>query len=180
MTIEFDFTEEDLLAFNLYHFRTSPTSRRHYFQCWFILPVIALALCIACFVPYAGGTSSTLHPAVLPLFVFAMAYLALFPWTYRRRLRKTVTSMAREGRNAGLFGRHHVTLSPEGISVNMGSTQTSTMWKSVERVVTTDQYVFIYVNALAAVVVPRRAFADSAHFDTFVQTAVGYHSESQA
>jgi len=84
------------------------------------------------------------------------------------------------GRNRGLFGRHRVTISPEGVTDSGEHGQTSTAWRAVERVAAADEHVFIYTNALAAGIIPRRAFADASGFGEFVRTARGHHEKAVA
>ena len=64
-----------------------------------------------------------------------------------------------EGQNRGLLSRHRVTISPEGVTESGEFGQTSTMWRAVERIAVADEHAYIYTNALAAIIVPRRPVA---------------------
>jgi hypothetical protein len=88
--------------------------------------------------------------------------------------------MASEGRNDGLFGHHRVEISPEHVTEFNPHGQTSSTWRAVEQVAATEDHAYIYINAMAALIVPRRAFASPAEFDEFVRTARNYHAAARA
>ena len=182
MTTEYELTKDDLSTFNLYHHRHSPTARRQYLRSWFI-PAVVWSIVFAAIWYLADrerGTPLQTFLDLLPLFSGVPIYLLYFPWAYRRKLRKIVAGMVSEGQNRGLFSRRRVTISPEGITESSELGQTSTAWRAVERVAETDNHAYIYTNALAAVIVPRRAFAGPSEFEEFVRTAKAYHEKAVA
>lgn len=180
MTVEYEIRKDDVCAFNLYHHRHSPTARRHYMRSWFGPPVLWVLVCTGIWylADRERGTPLRTFLDLLPLFSGAPLYLLYFPWAYRRKLCKIVSGMVSEGRNRRLFSRHRVTLSPENINDSTEHGQTSTGWRAVERVAATAEHAYIYTGALAAIIVPRRAFASSSEFEAFVRTAREYHQSS--
>ena len=182
MTAEYEITADDLVAFNLYHHRQSPTARRQYLRSWLGPAAVWLCVCAGLwyFADRHRGTPLRTLLDLLPLFSGVPVYLLYFPWAYRRKLRKIIHGMVTEGRNRGMLGRHRVTISPEGVAEASEHAQTSTHWRGVEKVVATAGHAFIYIGAMAAVIVPRRAFADPADFDKFLDTAQQHHQPHQA
>lgn len=182
MTVEFEITKDDLVAFNLYHHRHSPTARRHYLRSWLVPAVVWLLVCTGFWylADRERGTPLRTFLDLLPLFSGVPVYLIFFPWAYRRKLRKLVDGMVSEGQNRGLFNRRRVTISPEGVTDISEHGQTSTAWRGVERVATADGHAYIYTSALAAIIVPRGAFAGSSEFEGFVRTAQGHHEKAVA
>ncbi len=182
MTVEYEMTPEDWVAFNLYHHRRSPTARRRYLWSWLFPAGVWLFVCTALWhlADRGRGTPLQTFLALLPLFVAAPIYLLWYPWAYRRNLRRIVAGMMSEGKNRRLFGRHRVTISPDGIAESGEFGQSTTTWQAVERVVPDGEYAYVYLNALAAIVIPRRAFANPAQFDEFVRTAGRYHEDAAA
>jgi hypothetical protein len=177
LTADYDLTAEDVCAFNLHHTRHSPTVRREYLLGWFVPAIAGFFLCAAIwyFADRVHGTPLKTFRNLLPLFLGVPLYLVLFPWNYRRKVRAIVKAMVKEGTNRGLFSRHHITLTPAGIEEVSEQGSSATPWPVVERIVVTDKHAFIYINALAAVIIPRRAFADPAQFAAFVRTAQEDH-----
>lgn len=182
MTVEYEMTPDDWVAFNLYHHRRSPTARRRYLRSWFFAAGVWLLGCLALWhlADRGRGTPLQTFLALLPLFIAVPIYLVWYPWAYRRNLRRTVAGMVSEGRNRRLFGRHRVTISPRGIAECGEFGESTTAWQAVERVVSAGEYAYVYLNAVAAIVVPRRAFADPEEFDKFVRTAQEYHDSAAA
>jgi hypothetical protein len=182
MTAEYEITKEDLSAFNLYHHRHSPSARRQYLRSWFIPPIILLLVfsSIWYLADRDRGTPFQTFLDLLPLFSFVPLYLLYFPLAYRRTLRKIVAGMVSEGQNRGLLSRHRVTISPENVAESSEHGQISTTWRAVERVVSDDEHAYIYTNAMAAIIVPSRAFAGPSEFEEFVRTARGHHQKAMA
>jgi hypothetical protein len=176
MTVEYEITPDDLIAFNLYHHCHSPAARRQYLRSWFVPALVWLLVCtgIWYFADRDRGTPLRTFIELLPLFGGVPLYLVCFPWAYRRRVRKIVAAMVGEGENRGLLCRHRVAISPDGIGDSCEFGQTSRAWRAVERVARNGDYAFVYTSALAAIIIPRRAFATPAEFENFVRTASDY------
>ncbi len=182
MTAEYEITAEDLEAFNLYHHRHSPTARRHYLRAWFVPSLMWLLVCLGIW-HLADRTRVTplrTFLDLMPLFAFVPIYLLYFPWSYRRKLRKIIAGMVSEGKNRGLFSRHRVTVSPEGVTDAGEFGQNTTAWGAVERVVVSGGYAYVYISSLAAIIVPRRAFASASEFEEFVRVAGEHHHKAEA
>jgi hypothetical protein len=182
MTIEYELTKDDVLAFNLYHRSHSPTLRRQYYFAW-LLPALAwLTVCTAlwyCADQRPGEPLQTFLD-LLPMFCGVPIYLAIFPWARRRGLRRVLDSMMSEGKNRAVFGRRTVTLSREGIAQSGEFASSSISWRTVERVVRDGDHAYIYSGAVTAIIVPRRAFAGESEFDDFVMTTRRYHEDATA
>ena len=184
MSVAFENTKEDLIAFNLYHHAHSPTTRRQLQQPWIRTTAIWLLVfgLIWFFADQRRGTPLQTFLDLLPLLYGLIGYLLFvlvyYPFAYRRTIRKTVDSMADEGKNRGLLGPHRVTLTAESIIEATDFSESTTSWKAVERVANSGEHAFIYVNSLAAIMVPRRAFAGVAEFNEFVNAATVYREKS--
>lgn len=181
MTAEYEITQDDLTAFNLYHHRHSSTARRHYLRSWFIPVFLLLLVCTGIWylADRERGTPWRTFLDLWPLFCMVPLYLLYFPWAYRRKLHKIVAGMVNEGRNRGLFCRHRTTISPERVTRVGEFGQTSVVWSAVEKVVLTDDYAYIYISAVSAIIIPRRAFADSSEFGKFVRTAGEFQEKAR-
>ena len=70
-----------------------------------------------------------------------------------------------------MFSPRRVTISPTGIEDADEFSQATYRWQVVERFEKSDDYFFIYTNPLAAIVVPKRAFADTPEFEEFIRKA---------
>lgn len=180
MTAEYELSKDDWSAFNYYHHFHSPTARRQYLRAWFSPAIAMLLLClgVSLLASLSSPTPGSTFLALLPLFSVIPCYLFLFPWSYRRKLKKILAGMISEGRNRTLFGRQRVTIAPEGITKAGDFDRTTIAWSGVERVVKDKDHAFVYISALAAIIVPRRAFSDAVEFDEFVMKAARYQEEA--
>lgn len=169
MDAEFELKPEDLWEFNKYHHLHSPVMRQSYYRQWFLFPIAWFILCMAIWygVDRNRGTPLRTFLDLLPLFSGIPFWLVYFPFSYRRKLRKIVMGMIAEGQNRGLFSRHGVDVSDEGVTESTALTETKVKWSAVERCVTQADYLFIYMNAVAAIIVPKRAFANQLEFERF-------------
>jgi hypothetical protein len=182
MTAEYEITKDDLSAFNYYHHFHSPTARRQYLRSWLLPAFVWLLVCMGIWYLADKGRGTPLRTFrdLLPLFGGVPLYLIYFPWWYRRKVKKIIAGMVSEGQNRSLLGHHQVSLSPENITESGEFGQNSTAWRAVERVAQNGDYAFVYVNALAAIIIPRRAFGEATEFEEFVKTANSYHEKSAA
>ncbi|MCM8789509.1 MAG: YcxB family protein [Candidatus Omnitrophica bacterium] len=82
--------------------------------------------------------------------------------------------MFKEGKNKGVFCKHEITLSPEGIAESSEVAKANISWIAVEKIDLTDKYIFIYTSAASTIVVPKRAFSDESKYREFFETAKRY------
>jgi hypothetical protein len=172
MTVEYQLTPDDFTTFNLYHFNHSPTARRQYYR-GLLLPVVVW-LSIWALLWYRtyidSGAPLQAFLDLLPLLVFVPLYLLAYPWLRRRTFRQTVSTMANEGSNRDLFGWHRVSVRDEGITEEGQHSRSTFSWDAVEKVAMTDDHVYVYVSAMAAIIIPRRAFASEAEWRELADT----------
>jgi hypothetical protein len=90
------------------------------------------------------------------------------PLLARRRMRRAVANLYREGSNRALLGPRRLRLSPSGLSHSSELIETTAKWAAVEKIETNEQYACLYIAAAQAYIVPRRAFGDEAQFSAFV------------
>lgn len=93
---------------------------------------------------------------------------------------EVVDGMISEGPNRGLFGHHRVTISPEDVTDFSDNSQTTTTWRGIDKIRAGDQHAYIYTNALAAIIVPGRAFTNRSDFEEFLRVAREYHERAVA
>ena len=175
MEIQTNLTNQDLLDFNLYHLSHSPTAKRQRLiglLPGFVLTGLWVGLSVMSDEPLR--TFKALVPLFMPGPVYIVSLLAIWRWSIARQIQKHLE----EGENRGVLGPHKIIISSDGVADIGELSQSTTQWKAVERVISTEHYAYIYVNALAAMVVPKRFFPNDAAFEEFVKLAEQYHNQA--
>ncbi|MBV8879876.1 MAG: YcxB family protein [Planctomycetaceae bacterium] len=170
--VRYELTKEDLVLFNLYHLEHSPSVRARQFRIMAVIFVLGIAA-------FVGGL--LLPPRYRMLCVGGVSVTGsvfFMPSSVRRRVRKTTEEMLSEGRNKGMVGLKQITLVPAEIRVVGGLGSASFAWPVVERIVRDANALYVYVSAVAALIVPRRAFATPEEFEAFSAAACRYQAEA--
>ncbi len=72
-------------------------------------------------------------------------------------------------RNKPLYAQRTFTVAEDGLVTESEYGRSETRWKQVQKLARTRKHIFLYLSGEAAVVVPRRAFADAAQWDAFYE-----------
>ncbi|MGB7921887.1 MAG: YcxB family protein [Pyrinomonadaceae bacterium] len=168
MTIEFELTTQDLLAFNWYHYQHSPAMRSAYRKGY--TTIIIFSAFFGMFCAYLWGAQFGLITFIVTLPIYALTYHK----SARENLTRTASRMIGEGRNRSVTGRHRVEINKKEITITNEVSRGSVLWVGVERVERTSEHIIIYTAAVKAVVVPLRAFHDAREADVFYATARRY------
>jgi len=78
----------------------------------------------------------------------------------------TILSMISK-RNRTFLTEHTITLAEDNFTSESAYAKTEWKWPSVQKIARTNNYCFVYVAQHAAIVVPRRAFADHEQWSYF-------------
>jgi len=175
MELQYEITLDDLVTFNKYHIRHSPTCRRSYW--WNLVGMIVAFVLVAVLVGALYGTpiATAIHLAILLPLSWPLWHL-IYRVTVARRLRK----LYREGENRGLAGIHLIRIDAEGLAGTSQAGESKLKWVIVERIVEDNNHLYIYVSAVSAIVIPKRAFQDEHHIQAFRDEARRLKAEGQA
>ena len=170
MEIEYEITRDDLYAFQWRAAFDTPRgrrARRNIYLGW-LLAVVLFAI-----VPAIGADGFTFSRISFGFILIALPLAFLFQWWFERRvMRRGIRQLLKDERpDRGLLGRHRVVLSDEGVVESTTVNETRTSWAGVDRVEQNPDYIFIYVSAAGAHVIPKRAFADRQGADDFYRLA---------
>lgn len=170
MQIEFDFTKEDYLEYNMHHISTSKTLRRMVLIQQYGLSLVYLI------VPFALARFTEI-PFVYWMVVFGIVYLfwiLFYPRYFKSSARKRIDKMVDEGKNTSMFGKHVITLDEDGMLETTAKGESKISWDAVEKVEETDGYIYIYISSVNAYVIPVRAFESEGHRNGFLDTLKKY------
>jgi hypothetical protein len=115
-----------------------------------------------CFVPIAGA-------------ILIASWLSL-----RSGQRRTIEKTVSENKEQGILGECYVALSPESFFSACPLGEVNTRWSLLRRIELVDDRAFFFFSDEGAVILPQRAFADTAAFADFVETAGRYQRDAAA
>jgi hypothetical protein len=177
MEVEFELTARDIRAFRSYHARESGAQTRA--MVWgTVLGLLVSAFAID------ELEASTDHPEIrvewIPRFTWERgicvalgAGVTYCAFVFSRR--RQHAEMTR-----GLFDRHGVILDPEGLRVINARSDMLVRWTAVRQFVVSRNYLFLYLTANTAIIVPCRAFPDDEAFKAFRRLARRHHKNAPA
>ncbi len=164
--LKYTITIDDLIAFNMYHVKNSPTVRRNFYilQICVAGTIFVFFLCQAILQrklsPLIGGFFGALFG-----YIFFTCFLTL---TYSLGIKTTTTKMFKEGSAKGILGEHILELTDTEIIERTSVNELKTMISFLERVETTSEYAFIYISSLQAHLIPRSSIIEG-NLDNFLQ-----------
>jgi YcxB-like protein len=96
----------------------------------------------------------------------------LFLIVYTRwSLNWAVRRILAEGHNKGVLGRHEIEIGPDGVYERTAVNESQQSWAGIERIADDDRYIFIYVQPMAAHVIPKAAFSSPEDASAFLSEA---------
>jgi hypothetical protein len=160
--IEVEFTLEDLIAFNEYHFLKSGRKRNVIIR--FGLPLAWLAITL----PFTKG--SLIAIIVVNLFLVC-SWVFFYPSMVRDVIGIVLRKRVRKGKGSLMFGKHIYSLLPDCLLQVGDFGESRIKWDHIEKVIRNDDFITIFVGASEGFVIPRRCFATQEAFDTFFREA---------
>lgn len=151
MKIRFDLTMDDLLAFNRYHFMNSPAYRSSLIVGMAMVSILPLGLTL--FLIYNGRLPR------LPVIAFGCGLTLFSMFGFYRRFPSAIDRTTRRmfGNDQSLFGPHELEIEDEWLVERTDINASRQAWRGIQKIVETDDYVFIYLSAATAHVIPKAA-----------------------
>ena len=141
MTLNFLMRREDLLAFSREYHAASPTYQRTRTRARFMLPVVML--CLWGFTWASGGfdwTRTIIYLGVAVLWFF------FYPARFDRRVQRYAEKTIDEGSYSKSLGPCELTFSESGLHSMSNTGESTFYWSSVDRVLLTDSYLYIFLS----------------------------------
>ena len=179
MTLEFENTFDDMLAFNIYNHRTSPTLRRPHQLARILYPILFVVSLYSFYIYFGGRATSGAFLGLIGLAVVAsIGWYVAYPSLLHRRIRNLTTRLLRESKNRSLLERRSIVIGNDGLHFTAPSSSGHIGWNLIERVDVTPQYVYLYMSAMSAIVIPRRSVNSDAEWNTVQQTINRYQQRA--
>ena len=158
MTVSFDYTKEDLTAFQIYY---RESTGHKWFQPLLVLyPAVTIFLIIILI--YLGREHFT--GGIFILSCMSLMWLVIFivfQFDNKRRMKKHWNKVLSSPKNASLFGHLRYILDDTGINYAVPYEEGRTEWAGIVGYGETDEHIFIHKASVAAFVFPKRALNNS-------------------
>ncbi|GMT50207.1 MAG: hypothetical protein IEMM0008_1746 [bacterium] len=170
MTVEYELSNNDLLAFNLFVCKTSPSFMRRNIY----LPQIILPFLIAVFllVLWNRNNLKSILLGLIPSLIWFFIY-PKFQWWYTK---KNTLKVLNEGDNTDSVS---LTLSPDKVIVKADSGEAMYKWSKINKIVETEDYIYLFITNIFAMIIPKRSFSDQSNLSIFVKTIHEFHGLAQ-
>jgi len=163
MRLEFDIRPDDLMAFARYTALESPRARRRILQ-WRLVAAVAFTL------PWLAGFAlepGPRYPFIWPVIMAAVAVPAWFaPLVILKRAVQIRTDT--DVLHAGTAGHWTMAVGGDGLTYSYPAGRGQTYWSAVEKLESSSEAVYVFIQPLRAYVVPLRAFASADEAGAFI------------
>lgn len=165
MKLVFTLSEQDIIHFNVYHFRNSKSSQKRRFLLRLLIPIWTIAVFFFLNREHLNLTSVLFNS---PLFVFGILWFFFVERLYFWRLKMNVQSLLKEGRNNGMIGVQNLELIEGAILVENDSGSFRYSLEKIHRCAEDESYLYLYVTSLSALIVPIHVFQSPAEKENFL------------
>jgi YcxB-like protein len=171
MSVTFTVEPKDMRAFSAHNRKYNPANKRLRYA----------VLVIFCILSYQHAVAHYKNPAraVIEFCVYLAIYLTII-WSLRiilERVRQWRSLTPKE--QPGLFCEHTITLTDDALIEITPVNEARHLWAGLHSVVNAPHYVFIFVAANAAHIIPKRAFANPEAADVFFYRAFKLWSDAK-
>ena len=163
MKIKYNLTEDDYINFNICHMKNSKSLKRTMMINRFLTPLIFLVM------PFVLGNISNISFGYWAV-IFVLTYIfwvSLYEKNVYKINRKRIRKMLKENSNEGLIGEKVLEIDGDNIGVKDDSGENNINIKSIKNIIEDEEYIFIYVNSVAAIIVPIRVFENKEDKEKF-------------
>lgn len=166
MEIRYNLSEDDYLAFNLFHLRNSGMVIKALRLQQFVGPVIFLLVPVV----FAGWGDGS-FPALMSVFLLLSV---LWGWLYPKFFWKSVLNRTKkaleEGNNEGVYGLHSMWITAEGIREVSTKGESRVDWSGIEHLKEDHVNLYLYTSAIGGYIVPKNQLTDAGTVKEYIKT----------
>ncbi|MDT4330523.1 YcxB family protein [Methylomonas sp. MED-D] len=149
LEIEYEFREEDLVHFNELRLKSDPEMQKKIRNNRLFAPGVMMAIGLFYYVYYVDMMTTAY------ITILALGWAFASPFIMKIDMRRQFFNKYTEAEKKAMFGIHHLTAEPEFLRETSPGGKHKTLWKDMLRVERHKDYVYIYVDFDAAIVIPR-------------------------
>lgn len=177
VSVKYALTKEDYMNYYTYIMWDSPGNRRKR-RLYYVKQVLPILLFLAAF--YYTGLLERQSKFILLIVGFLLLTTFLSVIGIRSNTMRQAEKIANEPDNDPIFLETQLTASESGLSLADSVSQTQYQWKAVIRKLESQNYYFLFVNALQAIIIPKRVFGSPdqrQQFDRLLSQHLSFEAE---
>ena len=174
MKIKYNLTENDYINFNICHMRNSKALRKTIMINRFLVPLIFLLMP---FILYNISDIPFSYWAITFILIYIL-WVSLYEKYVYRINRKRIKRMLEEKSNNGLIGERILEIDEENIKITNNSGESKFSIKTIKDIIEDKEYIFIYINSVAAIIIPLEVFKDKEDKERF-KKLLNYGEENE-
>ncbi|MGY6274141.1 YcxB family protein [Methylomonas sp. MgM2] len=147
--IEYEFREKDLVHFNELRLANDPVMQKKIRQNRMLVPGVMLVFGLFYYVYYTDMMTTAY------ITLLAIGWGIASPFIMKIDMRRQFFNQYTEAEKKAMFGIHRLVIEPESLYEKSPGGKHRTLWSEMLRVEKHKDYVYIYVDIDAAVVIPR-------------------------
>ncbi|MDB1934052.1 YcxB family protein [Clostridium tertium] len=154
MKLKYNLTEEDYINFNIAHMKNSKSLKRTMMINRFLTPLIFLVM------PFVLDEISNIsfwYWAVIFVLTYILWVVLYEKNVYKINI-KRIRKMLEEKRNESLIGERILEIDGENIRIINDRGENIIYIKSIKNIIENDEYIFIYINSISAIIIPIKVF----------------------
>ncbi len=149
LEIEYEFREDDLIHFNELRLKGDPELQKKIRQNRLFVPGVMLVFGLFYYVYYVDMTTAAY------ITLLALGWGIASPFIMKMDMRRQFFNQYTETEKKAMFGIHSLKIEPEYLLEKSPGGKHKTPWAEMLRVEKHKEYVYIYVDIDAAIVIPR-------------------------
>lgn len=164
-SVAYEFTAEDFSRYNIFVHEKRGTGRG--------VRVALAIITLAFLVIFSLGAEYDLVTFIsqLPFLLVMVLAVLFYPRYIRWVIKRSAQRLVAGGPNRFLFGKKRVTIAPEELTESGDFSDLHLRWQVVQAIDKNEDYVFIFLSNVHAIIVPRRAFYSAGEFADFYESA---------
>lgn len=177
VSLTFSITPDDYAKFYTYMMWDGPQNaakRRRYYIRQLIPPLIFLAAF------YYTGLFRRDTQFILLIGGFLVLTMVLSLMNNRNNVRKMAEKIAKDPGNEMMFREHNLQASDNGLVLQDPTIETRYQWKAFTKKLESQEYYFLFLNNIQALIIPKRVFTDAgqqARFDKLLSQHLSLDAE---
>ncbi len=163
MLLRYTISEDDYLAFNLYHARQTPNYRRTVIGLCLLVPVLMAAVTPLVFLAFPNA--SPWGWAAVATAISGLGAL-LMPGRFTALIRRHIKKITKEHNE--FVGKFSLELRKDGLVYAGNAERLEIAYERIVKVAGDAELIYLFLGALSAIIVPPAAFADAGQKEAFL------------